>query len=224
MKIKTRRERLSQYNQAYTAREYEPADAVRAYFKERGWNLDKACDKARKKLVKIMENRTYKTLQIIMYEYPMKTDRPRTVRGHTYSPNARENHDYFEKAIKSLRKTIQLITTPSEIIVDAYFEMPRQVPPDEVILFEGKALDILDTPDWDNIGKCYSDIQKLVTILDDDIFHAGLVRKFYSVMPRVEITITYIESHESDYIYKKLKNRKSVKELMAAGQLELHKL
>ncbi|WP_300943821.1 RusA family crossover junction endodeoxyribonuclease [uncultured Duncaniella sp.] len=224
MKIKTRRELLSEYNQSHPARNLEPDEAVRAYFKARGWNLEKACEKARKKLAKIEEGRVYKTIRVIMYEYPMKTDRPRTVNGHTFSPNAKENHDYFEKAIKGVIKTLRLISTPSEIVIDAYFEMPKQVPPDEVILFEGKVLDIVDTPDWDNIGKCYSDIQKFVTILDDDIFHAALVRKFYSVTPRVEITITYIESHESDYIYRKLKNRKSVKTLMEAGQLELKKL
>lgn len=224
MKIKTRRERLVEYNQAYPVRVYKPDDAIRKYFNFRGWDLDKACDKAKKKLKTIEEKREYETIRIIMYEYPMKTDRPRTVKGHTYSPNARENREYFEKAVRQVKKALQLITTPAEIVIDAYFEMPKQVPPDEVILFEAKVLDIIDTPDYDNIGKCYTDIQKLVTITDDDIFHTGLVRKFYSVMPRVEITITYIVSHESDYIFKKLKNRKSIKELIAAGQLELRKL
>lgn len=224
MKIKTRGEKLLEYDQAYPDREPDPEKALRAYFVSRGWNLEKASKKAREKYKKIVANRRYETIRFIMYEYPMKTDRPRTVRGHTYSPNAKENHDYFERAIRKVVKSLKLISTPAVITIDAYFEMPKQVPPDEVILYECKVLDVEDTPDYDNVGKCYTDIQKLITITDDDIFHRGVVNKFYSVIPRVEITIRYITKHESDYIYKKLKARKSIKALIAEGRLELSKL
>lgn len=102
--------------------------------------------------------------------------------------------------------------------------MPEQVPPDEVLLYECKVLQVEDTPDYDNIGKCYTDMLKNNIVLDDDIFWSGTVNKFYSVTPRVEITIRYIKSHESNYIYKKLKHRKSVKELTEAGLLSITKI
>lgn len=225
MKIKSRQEKLQEYNSKYPDREYDPDRVLRSYFKERKWDLNKACKKAAKKLEEINESREYETIRVVMYEYPMKTDRPRSTRyGHMYSPNAASNHEYFEKAIKKVAEAVKLITTPAEIEIDAYLEMPEQVKPDEVILFEAKAIDVVTTPDYDNIGKCYTDMLKNVFITDDDIFHTGIINKYYSILPRVEIRITYIKFHESDYIYKKLKTRKSIKELMDAGLISLGKL
>ena len=224
MKFKTRKEKIETYNKQYTNRSYDSERSLREYFDKRGWNLEKACKKARKKFKVIEDQRSYETIHIVMYEYPMKTDRPRVVYGHAFSPNAKENHTYFDRAIKQICKTVNLINTPAEITIDAYLEMPKQVPPDEVILFESKVLDVVDMPAYDNIGKCYTDILKNVLVTDDDIFHSGTVNKYYSVIPRVEIRITYQAYHDSDYIYKKIKHRKSVKELIAAGQLELKKL
>lgn len=154
----------------------------------------------------------------------MKTDRPRTFKNHTFSPNAAANKKYFDRALKQVIKVIKLINTPAEISIEAYLEMPAQVPPDEVILFEAKVLDVLDMPDYDNIGKCYTDILKDVLISDDDIFHHGSISKFYSVLPRVDIYIRYLKYHESDYIYKKLKHRKGIKAAIAANQLILCKI
>lgn len=225
MKIKTRREKLEEYNRKYPDRDYNPEQTLQRYFDLRGWGYKKAQAKAKKKLEKILAEREYETIRIIMYEYPMKTDRPRSTNdGHIYSPNASSNHSYYEKAIRKVCDHIKLINTPTEIEIDAYLEMPAQVKPDEVILFESKVLDIQDMPDYDNIGKCYTDIQKLVTLLDDDQVHVGIVRKYYSVLPRVEIRITYLKKHESDYIYKKLKARKTVQAAIATGQLTLEKI
>lgn len=218
MKIKTRDQRIREYNTKYTKRISDPEKALREYFVSRNWNLEKAIKKAKKKMLQIEEEREYETIHITMYEYPMKTDRPRTFRGHTYSPNAAANHNYFEKAIKQVVKTFKLINTPAEVQIDAYIEMPSQVKPDEVILFEAKVLNPIDYPDYDNIGKCYTDMFKNVLAVDDDLFWKGTVRKFYSVTPRVEIMIRYLVKHESDFIYKKIKSRKSVKQAIETGQ------
>lgn len=224
MKIKSRKELLKEYTAKYSSVENDPAQRIKDYFENNNLNLDKAITKAIKKMQTIEENREYKTVHITMYEFPMKTDRPRTFRGHTFSPNAAANHKYFGDAVSQICKHIKLINTPASIQIDAYMEMPNNVPPDEVILYEAKVLDVVDTPDYDNIGKCYTDIMKNNLISDDDIFHTGTVRKFYSLLPRVEITITYISDHESDYIFKKMKTRKSVKEAIKNGTIELRKL
>ena len=172
MKIKSRKQKIEEYNQKYPNRYYDPEISLRNYFLSRGWNFDKALKKAKKKADNIEICREYESIRIVMYEQPVKTDRPRAFNSHIYSPNAAANHLYFEKAIKGICKDIKLINTPSEIIVNAYIEMPTRVPPDEVILFEGRVLDIIDMPDYDNIGKAYTDMLKNVLIIDDDIFHA----------------------------------------------------
>ena len=221
MKFKTRKQKLLEYNDKYADRTDDINIELRRYFNDRNWDMENAIKKANQKIKKILDNREYETIRIILYEYPMKTDRPRTIRGHTFSPNAAENHSYFEKAWKSVVKSLKVINTPAEITVDVYMEMPVKVKADEVLLFESKLLDVIDTPDYDNVAKCYTDMLKNIVVVDDDLFHVGLVRKYYSVLPRVEITIRYIKLHESEYVYKKLKGRKSIKELQASGRVDL---
>ena len=224
MKIKSRKQKIDEYNIKYPNRYYDPEISLRNYFLSRRWNFDKALKKAKKKVDNIEINRKYESIRVVMYEQPVKTDRPRAFNSHIYSPNAAANHSYFEKAVKGICKDIKLINTPAEITINAYIEMPSRVPPDEVILFEGKVLDIIDMPDYDNIGKAYTDMLKNVLIIDDDIFHRGEINKFYSVVPRVEIIIRYQKSHDSDYVFKKIKSRKSVKAAIESGQLELMRI
>ena len=121
-------------------------------------------------------------------------------------------------------KTVRLINTPAEISFDVFLEMPAKVSPDEVILFEAQLLNPVDKPDYDNIEKCYTDMLTDVLVADDDIFWRGEIRKWYSLLPRVEITIRYLVKHESDYIYKKLKSRKTIKEGISTGRIVLKKI
>ena len=224
MKIKSRDQKIREYNATYPERTLDLSKALSNYFSKKNWNMDKAIKKAKKKLQTIESERSYQSIRIVMFEYPMKTDRPRTFRGHTYSPNAAANHKYFEKAVKNVAKDLKLITTPAEVQIDAYLEMPSQVPPDEVILFETKVLRPIEYPDYDNIGKCYTDMFKNVLVADDDLFYHGAIDKFFSVMPRVEIQIRFLVKHESEYLFKKLKHRKSIKEMIQNDQCILEQI
>lgn len=224
-KIKTRAALLKDYNDKYPEIITDPEQRIISYFEKNNLDLSKALEKAKKKADVIISSRQYKVIQIILYEYPMKTDRPRhTMSGRTYSPNAKSNNEYLRSAIKDICESLKLIHTPAEIEIDAYLEMPHQMKPDEVILYEAKVLQVEDTPDYDNIGKCYTDMLKNNIILDDDIFWSGTVRKYYSLLPRVELRIIYITTHESDYVFKKLKSRKSVKEAISDGLIEFTKI
>lgn len=224
MKIKTRTKMISEYNEKYIGYGTDLEKCLKRYFRENNLNFEKACLKAKERAVAINEERKYETIHITMYEYPMKTDRPRTFNGTTFSPNAKLNKTYFEKALKKIVKDIKLINTPSEITIRAFLPMPTGIPPEEIILFETGLLHPIDKPDYDNIGKCYTDILTDVLISDDDIFYSGKIIKYYSVLPRVEIDITSLSKHESKYIYKKMKARKSIKEAISNGILTLEKI
>ena len=223
MKIKTREQKLAEYEERYPIRNPDAIERVKEYMSHQK-NPAKWIQKAKDKALLIMNEREYESIRIVLYEYPMKTDRPRTSNGHTFSPNASANKKYFEKAIKQVVKTIRLINTPAEISFDVFLEMPAKVSPDEVILFEAQLLNPVDKPDYDNIEKCYTDMLTDVLVADDDIFWRGEIRKWYSLLPRVEITIRYLVKHESDYIYKKLKSRKTIKEGISAGRIVLKKI
>lgn len=223
MKIKTREQKLAEYEERYPIRNPDAIERVKEYMSHQK-NPAKWIQKAKDKALLIMNEREYESIRIVLYEYPMKTDRPRTSNGHTFSPNASANKKYFEKAIKQVVKTVRLINTPAEISFDVFLEMPAKVSPDEVILFEAQLLNPVDKPDYDNIEKCYTDMLTDVLVADDDIFWRGEIRKWYSLLPRVEITIRYLVKHESDYIYKKLKSRKTIKEGISAGRIVLKKI
>ena len=223
MKIKSRDQRIIEYNTKYKNREMDTMTCIREYLSKQK-NPDKWINKARNKAIQILEQREYESIKIVMYEYPMKTDRPRTFNNHTFSPNAAANKTYFEKALKQVLSDIKLINTPASICIDAYMEMPTNVKPDEVILFEAKLLNPVDKPDYDNIGKCYTDMLTDILISDDDIFWHGEINKWYSLLPRVEIILQYIIKHESEYVYKKLKARKTIKKGIESGRILLEKI
>ena len=181
MKIKSRAQKLAEYDEHYPERIDDAVERVKRYLSQQK-NPEKWVKKAKEKALRIMEEREFRSIHILAYEYPMKTDRPRTAGGHTFSPNAAANKNYFDK------------------------------------------LNPVDKPDYDNIGKCYTDIFTGILTADDDIFWHGEIYKWYSLLPRVDITIRYLTKHESDYIYKKLKNRKSIKAGIESGQIVLEKL
>lgn len=227
MNFTSRSEKMEEYNHKYPIRTADPDALVETTLRnyiDQQKNPEKVIAKAREKALRIINNREYETIHILMYEYPFKTDRPRTYLGHTWSPGAAENKSYFNRALKKINKTLKLINTPGEIELVAYLEMPKRVPPDEVILFETRLLKPVDKPDYDNIGKCYTDMFTWILTTDDDIFWRGEIRKYYSLVPRVDITIRYVTKHESDYIYRKLKSRKTIQEGIASGQIILEKL
>lgn len=223
MKIVTRDELLKRYNKKYNNIIQDPEKRLRAYFLDNNLDFNKAIIKAKNKLEELATSVKYKYIKITLYEYPMKTDRPRQGKFGVYSPNAKANKRYLTQSIKGIKKTLKLINTPAKITIDAYMEMPESVPADEIILYEAKILKVITTPDYDNIGKCYTDMLKDNIITDDDIFHEGLVRKYYSTLPRVEILIAYQSAHDSDHIYKKMKQRKSIKTAIEEGLIELNK-
>lgn len=223
MKIKTRDQKISEYNAKYKKRLDSATARVQEYLRTVK-NPEKWIKKAREKALLIMDQRQHETVRIVMYEYPMKTDRPRTFSGHTFSPNAAANKKYMQSAISQVVSAIRLINTPAEITINAFLEMPATVKPDEVILFEAQLLNPVDKPDYDNIEKCYTDMLTDVLTSDDDIFWHGEICKWYSLLPRVEIIVRYLKKHESDYIYKKLKSRKHIKDGIAEGLIKLEKI
>ena len=228
-KIRTRSKMISDYNAKYPYQFVDAVERIKHYFSENNLNLEKACAKARKKAVKIMEERSYKTIHILLYEYPVQSHRPRvTGTGHIYSPNAGENKKYFQtnlsRAVKTISDSLHMVASPAEVKIDAYLEMPSTVTPDEIILFEAKILHPASKPDFDNLEKSYIDMIVDSIMLDDDLFYHGELTKYYSLLPRVEMWISYPDKIESDYVYKKIKSRKSVKAGMSTGQIILNKI
>ena len=63
-------------------------------------------------------------------------------------------------------------------------------------------------PDWDNIAKKYSDMTNHNIWLDDSFVIEGTVKRFYSVLPRIEIHIRYLNMLYNKKQYDYISNRK----------------
>lgn len=224
MKFQSRDQKIREYNEQYPVKNTDALERIRSYFDARGWDLAAASEKAAKKAVRILDERAYETIRIVLMEKPFQAERPRVWRNHAYSPNAANNKAYFEKAFHSVVTALRLVASPAEIIVNAYLEMPAGVPPDEVILFEAQLLNPVDRPDFDNLSKAYADMLTGVVTVDDDIFYRAEINKYYSLLPRVEILVTYLVRNESDYVYKKLKHRKVIRDGVKAGTVILERI
>ena len=108
-----------------------------------------------------------------------------------------------------------------KVILTAYFPMPKNLKPIEVILYETKHDYAIGKPDFDNVLKAYCDMLQTNIMLDDDIVSSAVFNKYYSLKPRVELSIIYTNGYVSEYTYKTIKNRKSFNNLRGSIDSEL---
>lgn len=159
---------------------------------------DKHLFEIRTKIRKFINHRWEKDKYVI-YFYPKATARPR-LSGFTkkfYVSDAKSNNDTFKKFCEELNIN-NLITTPCKLLIETYYPMPKLNKVD-TILAELKFIRPLSKPDWDNVGKTYSDMIQNNILLDDSLVIDGQSVKYYSIKPRIEITIEYMTKYDCKY-------------------------
>lgn len=174
----------------------------------------------------------YTSLKIILYQEPQGAKRPRfrfINRGnvinsaklspefiHVYSPDASYNHNYMKRVIDNneLDNLNTLICTPCDVVYNAYFPTPKIYNKLEIFMAEIGLSRPLVKPDFDNIAKVYADMYNSNIWLDDILTISGTVNKFYSILPRVEIDLNYMNAVYNKYQYNNIINRKDYNEEM----------
>lgn len=159
---------------------------------------DKHLFEIRTKIRKFINHRWEKDKYVI-YFYPKATARPR-LSGFTkkfYVSDAKSNNDTFKKFCEELNIN-NLITTPCKLLIETYYPIPKLNKVD-TILAELKFIRPLSKPDWDNVGKTYSDMIQNNILLDDSLVIDGQSVKYYSIKPRIEITIEYMTKYDCKY-------------------------
>jgi hypothetical protein len=101
-----------------------------------------------------------------------------------------------------------LINTPCIIKYDAYIKTPSYFTVTDVFEAEIGLIRPPYKPDWDNIGKKYCDMYNHNVWLDDAFVIGGTVNKYYSIKPRVEITLWYMNCVYTKSQYTSIINRK----------------
>ena len=166
-----------------------------------------------------------KEIYIILYEEPEGSPRPRArmINRSNLISSAISNPNYIQ--IYSLtgasdRKFMQrlltqqdfynldhLIHTPCYVQYDAFLKTPSSFNSQDTFLAELGYIRPITKPDFDNIEKKYSDMYNNNIWLDDALVIESHFRKYYSILPRVEITLRYLNILYNKYQYESITKR-----------------
>ena len=180
-----------------------------------------------------MKERLYfKRFFIVLYEIPEGSPRPRfrlvnrkNLRNmaianpnfiHVYSPDAASNHDYMKKLItqQDFIQLDHLICTPCDVHYKAYFPTPKSFNKVETFMAEMGLNRPLTKPDFDNIEKLYSDMYNSNVWIDDALTIDATIGKYYSILPRVEIELNYLNAVFCKQQFDSIINRKDYEQSM----------
>lgn len=149
----------------------------------------------------------WKDISYTIYLLPKATPRPRTGRnGIFYVKGANDNKKFFQKYL--IDQEYELITTPCKFTCISYFPIPNSMNNIEKIAAELGLIRPISKPDWDNVAKAYCDMVQGLLLYDDSLIIEGVSKKYYSVKPRIEIKISYMEFHDSHFNKKKILSQK----------------
>lgn len=156
----------------------------------------------------------FKTIKFTFYFTPQATPRPRSSKFSKvfYVSKKIDYSKLFKEFIDECSELEHIITTPCEMSTETYFDIPQQMSKVEKILSELGLIHHISKPDWDNLGKTYSDMIQKHCILEDSLIYDGRVRKSYSSKPRVVITLKYLDGYDCKYNKRKVEGWKYYKE------------
>ena len=166
-------------------------------------------------------------LFVVIYEIPEGSPRPRArfikSKGNNILANARSNPGFIQvysitgaadkkfmqefKTNSDFNFLESLIYTPCSVKYDAYFKTPSIFNSKEKMLAELGMIRPLSKPDFDNVEKKYSDMYTGNIWVDDSIVIESNFNKYYSELPRIEITLRYMNMLYNKYQYKSVSKR-----------------
>lgn len=223
MKRKNRKMKEEEYKQKYS---HIPID----YNERLEWMYenykitDKKAQEIMNKRYDMLTYLYYTDINIVLLEEPEGTPRPRfrlinrqnfineaMNNGqfvHVYSLNAKEDSLYMKRLLdQELVQLQELIWSPCIIEYNIYQKTPSVFNTTDTFLAEIGLIRPITKPDWDNIGKKYSDMFNHNVWLDDTLVISGTLNKFYSILPRVEIKLRYLNTLYNKYQYNTISKR-----------------
>ena len=222
--MKNKKQKMIEYQEKYS---HIPKD----YEERLNWlydtlNID---DKKSAEILQARQNfinsTYYETIRIVLYEIPEYTPRPRArlinkkgiinaVTGNSsfiqvYSITGRQNREYMKMFVnQNMDHLEQLLCTPCDIEYKTYFPTPKYYNKTEIFLAEIGLDRPLIKPDFDNIEKSYADSFTGNIWIDDIVVVDAIIRKYYSVLPRIEIDLKYSNQLCNYHQYKSMIKRK----------------
>lgn len=225
MAYKNRKKKMVEYDNKYSQ---IPKD----YYERLEWMYDnyKISDKKAENILKLREEMInafkYNTISFVLYEIPAGKERPRfrvinkkyllnaAINNpqfvHVYSPSGHDDHVYMTRLVNSsdIIALDQLLCTPVYAEFIAYFPTPKSYSQEKTFLAEIGLDRPLSKPDFDNIEKKYADMLNRTIWLDDMFVVDSCLHKFYSILPRLEIRLHFMNMVYNKRQYDMITNRK----------------
>lgn len=223
--MKTRKQKAKEYNENYN-------EIPRDFLERLNWLCDKlniTKDKQYEEIIKkrdlMISSLYYQSYKVILYEEPEGSPRPRARLVnrenltnlamsnsnfiHIYSMVGHADRIYMKRLIdqSELINLNQLIYTPCIVEYLAFLKTPNVYSKTDKILAEIGLLRPIVKPDWDNIGKKYSDMYNGNVWIDDANVIEGTVKKYYSCLPRVEITLHFLNALYNNVQARQMENK-----------------
>lgn len=221
--MKSRKQKQLEYEEKFS-------DIPKDYTERLLWMYDKynINDKKAENIIAkrnaMVQSLEYGDLFIILYENPEGSPRPRfrlvnrknfineaMTNGqfvHVYSITGKEDNMFMKRLIDNdLIAISNMIFTPCIVEYNAYLKTPSVFNAEDKFLAEIGLIRPITKPDWDNIGKKYSDMSNHNLWLDDTLVISGTVNKFYSILPRVEIKLRFLNMLYNKYQYRSISNK-----------------
>lgn len=233
---KTRRIKSTEYEQKYGHIPVNYDDRLR-------WMIDHY-NLSEKQMDLILEKRQSMLNNLIWYDYkvlelleePEGASRPkvRVLRNnfnklaqvdpgmvHIYVPGAGDDRKYMQRIVdtQELNKFDSFIYTPCDIEYNMFIKTPSYFNITDIFLAEIGLIRAPVKPDWDNAGKKYCDMFNSNIWLDDSLVIDGSVHKYYSILPRVEINLRYLNVLYTKHQYTSLLKRKDIEKVKNVGYL-----
>lgn len=208
--MKSRKQKAKLYEERYS-------DIPRDYQERLEWMYDRyhltpskadAIYAARNQMVDTLQYSD--TIHVVLYEEPEGSPRPRAryVNKSNLTTMAKANPGFvqiysltgasdrsFMKRLITEEEMVQvdyLINTPCSVRYEAYFKTPSAFNAIDTFLAELRMIRPITKPDFDNVEKKYADMYNGNIWLDDALVIESSMSKYYSILPRVEISLRYL--------------------------------
>ena len=224
MKRKTRNQKHAEYEEKYGDIPVDYKERLSYLYDKLKITEQQAFDILQKRYMMIDALKLYDT-QIILFEVPEGSPRPRfrivnrsnlsnmAISNpnfvHVYSLTGAEDNKFMQRLMTQEDFTAldSMICTPCVVDIYAFMKTPSSYNKEDTILAEIGLHRPISKPDWDNLGKKYSDMFNANVWLDDTLVVDGSIHKFYSVLPRIEIKLKYMNMVYNKHQYSSIVNR-----------------
>lgn len=174
---------------------------------------------------RMISSLNYYMVNIVLFEIPEGSPRPRmrivnrqnlsnmalsnSDFIHVYSLTGHEDQVFMKRLLteQEFEGLDHIICTPCDVDINAYLKTPSSYNRKETILAEVGLQRPISKPDWDNIEKRYSDMFNKNVWLDDTLVVDGAIHRYYSVLPRIEIRLKFLNLLYNKHQYNSMINR-----------------